>query len=145
MFLQRVREETDWKIVYATGTESHVYNEPPPTWQKFYHQRIRYASKGFKYPFKVTLILISFYFLNLMLLISPLSFFDCTHCFLPFIAALFLKAATDFNFLNSASTILEDKRYLALFPIAFILHIPYVVFFGILAQIINFKWGDHSS
>ncbi len=145
LFLQRVREETDWKIVYATGINSQVYNEPPRTWQRFYQQRIRYASKGFKYPFRVTIILILFYFLNLMLLISPLSLFHCTHCLLPFIAALFLKAATDFNFLNSASSYLEDKRYLALFPIAFILHIPYVVFFGVLAQVINFKWGDHSS
>jgi cellulose synthase/poly-beta-1,6-N-acetylglucosamine synthase-like glycosyltransferase len=145
LFLQRVREETDWKIAYATGTDSHVYNEPPRTWGKFYQQRIRYASKGFKYPFKVTFILILFYFLNLMLLISPLSFFDCTHCLLPFIAALFLKAATDFNFLNLASSSLEDKRYLAFFPVAFILHIPYVVIFGLLAQVINYKWADHSS
>jgi cellulose synthase/poly-beta-1,6-N-acetylglucosamine synthase-like glycosyltransferase len=145
LFLQRVREETGWKIAYAKGTDSHVYNEPPQTWHKFYQQRIRYASKGFKYPFKVTIILILFYFLNLMLLISPLSFFDCSHCLLPFIAALFLKAATDFNFLNLASSYLEDKRYLTLFPVAFILHIPYVVFFGLLAQVINFKWADHSS
>jgi cellulose synthase/poly-beta-1,6-N-acetylglucosamine synthase-like glycosyltransferase len=145
LFLQRVREETDWQIAYASAPQSHVYNEPPTTWQKFYQQRIRYASKGFKYPFRITLILILFYFLNLLLLGSPLLLLNCTNCILPFLAILFLKLSSEFSFLKLASSYLEDKRFLNLFPVAFILHIPYVVFFGLFAQILIFKWGDHSS
>jgi cellulose synthase/poly-beta-1,6-N-acetylglucosamine synthase-like glycosyltransferase len=145
LFLQRVREETDWKVVYASKSKSHVYNAPPDRWQKFFQQRIRYASKGFRYPAQVTLILILFYILNLFLLVSPLSLIICPNFFVPFLAAFFLKAISDLKFLKSASNYLEDKRFLALFPIAFILHIPYVVFFGLLAQIMTFNWAGHSS
>ena len=145
LFLQRVRDETSWKIAYASGRESHVYNAPPDHWQSFIQQRIRYASKGFKYPIQVTIILIVFYLLNLIYLFSPLTFILNSHYILPFFAALFLKAVSDYGFIKSAASLLEDKRYLQIFPVAFILHIPYVVFFGLVAQLKNFRWGDHSS
>jgi cellulose synthase/poly-beta-1,6-N-acetylglucosamine synthase-like glycosyltransferase len=145
LFLQRVRDESDWKIIYASGKNSHVYNAPPGSWKQFFQQRIRYASKGFSYPLKVTLILVLFYFINLLLLFSPIFFLTCTSCVLPFLAALFLKAVSDFYFLKSASLFLKDKRFLRLFPVALVLHIPYVVFFGLFAQLMSFKWADHSS
>jgi cellulose synthase/poly-beta-1,6-N-acetylglucosamine synthase-like glycosyltransferase len=145
LFLQRVRDESDWRITYATGKSSHVYNAPPGNWNQFFQQRIRYASKGFNYPLKVTLILVLFYFLNLLLLISLISLLTCTSCVLPFFAALILKAVSDFSFLKSASLLLGDKRFLKLFPVALVLHIPYVVFFGFFAQLVSFKWADHSS
>jgi cellulose synthase/poly-beta-1,6-N-acetylglucosamine synthase-like glycosyltransferase len=145
LFLQRVRDETDWNIVYVPGSRSHVYNAPPEHWQKFYQQRIRYASKGFRYPTHVVIILVLYYLMNLFLLIAPISFIYCLTCILPFLAALFLKAVSDYNFLKLASSYLEDRRFIALFPVAFILHIPYVVLFGLIGQIMRFKWGDHSS
>jgi len=145
LFLQRVRDETSWKITYVSGHESHVYNEPPNSWQTFLHQRLRYASKGFNYPLHVTLILILFYLLNLLLLLSPLTFIISNNYLLPYLATIFLKYVSDYSFLKSAMSFLEDKRFLSLFPVAFILHIPYVVFFGLFAQIQSFKWGDHSS
>jgi cellulose synthase/poly-beta-1,6-N-acetylglucosamine synthase-like glycosyltransferase len=144
LFLQRVRDETAWKIAYVSGRKSHVYNAPPDRWQFFFQQRTRYASKGFKYPQHVTLILILFYLLNLFLLISPLTFITGNNYLLPFLAALSLKAVSDYSFLKTAASVLEDKRYLGLFPVAFILHIPYVVFFGLIAQIKRFRWGDYS-
>jgi cellulose synthase/poly-beta-1,6-N-acetylglucosamine synthase-like glycosyltransferase len=145
LFLQRVREESNWKVIYSAGKNSHVYNAPPENWQKFFQQRIRYASKGFVYPLKVTFILALFYFLNLLLLLSPFFLISCTNCILPFLASLFLKAVSDFSFLSSASKYLGDDRFIEVFPVALILHIPYVVFFGLFAQVLNFKWADHSS
>ena len=145
LFLQRVRDETTWKIVYASGQDSHVYNAPPARWQTFIQQRTRYASKGFKYPVPVTIILILFYLLNLLFLISPITFILDNSFILPFFAALFLKAVSDYSLLKLAASLLEDQRYLTLFPVAFILHIPYVVFFGLIAQFKSFHWGDHSS
>jgi len=144
LFLQRVRDETEWKISYVFGQESHVYNASPDRWQNFFHQRLRYASKGFKYPLRVTLILILFYLLNLFLLITPLTFISGSHYLLPFLAAIFLKAVSDYGFIKTAASLFEDKRYLGLFPVAFILHIPYVAFFGLIAQLTGFRWGDHS-
>lgn len=145
LFLQRVRDETSWKITYVTEHKSHIYNKPPKSWQTFFHQRTRYASKGFKYPLHISLILILFYLLNLFLLLSPLTFNISNNYILPYLAAVSLKVVSDYSFLKSASSALEDKRYLNLFPVAFVLHIPYVVFFGLMAQLRGFKWGDHTS
>jgi len=108
-------------------------------------QRTRYASKGFKYPIQVTLALILFYLLNFIYLVSPLTFILDNNYILPFFAAVFLKAVSDFGFLKSAASLLEDRRYLTLFPVAFILHIPYVVFFGLIGQLKSYAWGDHRS
>jgi len=145
LFLQRVRDETSWEIAYVSNRHSHVYNAPPDHWHTFIQQRIRYASKGFKYPLQIILLLIVFYILNLLLLFTPLTFITGSHYALPFLAALFLKVVTDFSFIKSAAFILDDKRNLSLIPIALILHIPYVVFFGLSAQVIRFNWGDRSS
>jgi hypothetical protein len=145
LFLQRVRDETLWKIAYVSGQKSHVYNAPPDYWHTFVQQRIRYASKGLKYPIQVTFILFLFYLLNLLLLLSPFTFFIGIYYLIPFLSALFLKAVSDFSFLKLAASVLEDNRNLGMFPVAFILHIPYVVFFGLIAQLKSFKWGDHSS
>jgi cellulose synthase/poly-beta-1,6-N-acetylglucosamine synthase-like glycosyltransferase len=145
LFLQRVRDETSWKIAYVSNRQSHVYNAPPDRWEIFIQQRIRYASKGFKYPTQIKIILILFYFLNLLFLLAPLTFITGSHYLLPFLAALFLKVVTDFRFIKAAASVLEDKRNLSIIPIALILHIPYVVFFGLSAQFLHFKWGDRSS
>jgi len=145
LFLQRVRDETSWKITYVSEHESHVYNEPPKSWQTFFHQRTRYASKGFNYPLHVTLILILFYLLNLLLLLSPLTFIISNNFILPYLATIFLKVVSDYSFLKSAASVLEDNRFLNLFPVAFVLHIPYVIFFGLIAQIKGFKWGGYDA
>ena len=145
LFLQRVRDETSWKITYVTDQQSHVYNAPPDHWQTFFQQRIRYASKGFKYPPLVIAILILFYFLNLLLLLSPLTLIAGSQYFVQFFAALFLKAVTDYNFINSAASVLDDRRNRSIFPIASVLHSPYVVFFGLIAQFRRFLWGSRLS
>lgn len=145
LFLQRVRDETSWNITYATDRQSHVYNAPPDHWQTFFQQRIRYASKGFKYPPLVIAILILFYFLNLLLLFSPLTLIAGSQYLVQFLAVIFLKTVTDYNFINAAASVLDDTRDRVIFPIASILHSPYVVFFGLIAQFKRFLWGSRLS
>lgn len=145
LFLQRVREETDWEIKYCTHRDSQVINDPPTTWQKFFNQRLRYASKGFLYPFGVTISLTFFYFFNLLLLLSPMTFSIHPVYLIPFIFILGVKGFNDRLFLKTAAETLNDIRHIRLFPIAFLLHIPYVVVFGLLGQFRDFKWGDLKS
>lgn len=145
LFLQRIREETDWQIKYCTHRNSQVLNDPPTTWKKFFHQRLRYASKGFLYPIRVTFSLIFFYIFNFLLILSPLTLLLDPGYATPIVTLLIFKSVIEFIFLKTAASSLNDIRHIHLFPVAFLLHIPYVVVFGLLGQLRGFQWGDLSS
>ena len=142
LFLTRVREQKKYTIHYATDVETHVYNNPPQLWRKFLHQRMRYASKGFDYPKKVTVGLILYFLMNLLLLIGLVSFPFSLKLFSAGIGLLLFKAVFEFIFMHKAAKTLNDTRYLKLFPVAAILHIPYVIVFGILGQFKHFQWAE---
>jgi biofilm PGA synthesis N-glycosyltransferase PgaC len=142
LFLQRVRDETDWEIRYVSAKASHVYNAPPNRWKKFYHQRLRFASKGFYYPFKVFLCLLSIFILNFLIFLLPFLYFFVNINLYPFIAGLIIKVTADFIFIKQASQYLNDRRFLHFFPVTFILHVPYIVYFGIMGQIQKYNWGE---
>jgi len=145
LFLQRVREETDWQIGYCPEPAGQVWNAPPGSWHQFYHQRLRYASKGFLYPFRVSINLVLFYIYNLLLFISPWFLLLDPGFFWYWLAAVLLKAASDYLFLGKAAGYLQDYRHLVLFPFVFLLHIPYVLIFGLLSQFKSFEWARRKS
>jgi cellulose synthase/poly-beta-1,6-N-acetylglucosamine synthase-like glycosyltransferase len=145
LFLQRVREETDWQIRYCPEAAAQVWNAPPADWRQFFHQRLRYASKGFLYPPRISLILILFYVLNLFFILAPWSLLSSSHYLSLLILAFAIKGGAEFLFLTEAADYLQDRRHLALFPIAFFLHIPYVLVFGLLSQLKSFEWANRKS
>ncbi|MGD9897632.1 MAG: glycosyltransferase [Calditrichaceae bacterium] len=144
LFLTRVREAGKYRIRYAPGKTAHVYNDPPETLSSFFHQRMRYASKGFDYPVKVTLGLISLFAFNLMIFTGISTYFFSP---LFFKTALFVYAAktlSEFLFMKKAARVLNDMRNLDVFFLAALLHIPYVIFFGIAGQFKQFRWAEAS-
>jgi cellulose synthase/poly-beta-1,6-N-acetylglucosamine synthase-like glycosyltransferase len=145
LFLTRVREQKKYKIYYATDAATHVYNNPPQLWRKFLHQRMRYASKGFDYPRKVTIGLIFYFLMNLLLLTGLLSFTINLKLFLSSVALFTFKSIFEFIFMHKAAKVLNDTRYLKMFPIAAFLHIPYVIIFGILGQFKHFQWAEEQA
>ena len=145
LFLTRVREFKKYKIGYAADAGSHVYNNPPRLWRKFIHQRLRYASKGFDYPRKVTFGLILYFLFNLFLFTGLISFVFSTSFFIASVAIFLLKAIAEFSVMQKGAEVLNDKRYLKLFPIAAFLHIPYVLIFAILGQMKLYKWAGNSA
>ncbi|NOX38471.1 MAG: glycosyltransferase [Calditrichaeota bacterium] len=142
LFLQRVRDETRWKIRYAVDPETFVWNFPPGSFTQFYHQRLRYASKGFYYPAKVTAILIGYYFLNVLLFLGTPFAVISGQPLWPLLLAIFLKGMGEWRFLYSACRRFSSCAILKYFPLAFILHVPYVVYFGLLGQFQKFQWGS---
>lgn len=141
LFLQRVRDESQWQIKYATSDEAKVYNAPPATWKKFYNQRLRYASKGFKYPAIVTLALTGYYFFNLLLCILGVLSLLTLNFPLSLMAIFFGKALVEYVFLKKSGTVLNETRVFSVFPAEFLLHIPYVVYFGLLGNVQKFEWS----
>jgi cellulose synthase/poly-beta-1,6-N-acetylglucosamine synthase-like glycosyltransferase len=141
LFLQGVRDDSNWNIRYATSEDSHVKNAPPKSVKQFIQQRMRYASKGFKYPLKVTLSLFIYYLFNVFILISVLlSIFN--YCWLAgFIGIFFIKGIADYILLRKSVKTINAKIYFSLFPIVNIIHVPYVIFFGLLGNIKKYEWA----
>jgi cellulose synthase/poly-beta-1,6-N-acetylglucosamine synthase-like glycosyltransferase len=144
LFMQRVRDESAWNIRYATDPQSHVWNAPPVNWIHFLNQRLRYASKGFFYPRKILFILILAFLLNVLFVILAILGF-----FIPYSATVFwvgigIKIIGEYAIMCAAKNRLGETRKLYLMPLLSILHIPYVVFFALFAQILKFQWAGRS-
>jgi cellulose synthase/poly-beta-1,6-N-acetylglucosamine synthase-like glycosyltransferase len=141
LFLQRVREETDWEIKYACDSESHVFNAPPGTFAQFYQQRLRYASKGFLYPARVTLALSGFFMMNLLFWFASFAMIWLPGIIPLVVIMIIVKMIAEFLFLRRVAAYLNDTRDLKLTPLASLLHIPYVVYFALMAQVQKYSWG----
>ncbi len=145
LFLTHVREFRRYTIQYATDAHCQVFNNPPRLWSRFLHQRMRYASKGLKYPLKVSAALITYFMFNVSVFLLPLAALFNGNFLIPALAILALKAGSEFIFMNRAATVLHDRRNLLYFPFAFFLHPPYVLMFGILGQFNYFRWAESQS
>lgn len=141
LFLTRVRESGKYKIKYATEGAGHVFNDPPRLWSNFLHQRMRYASKGFSYPLKVTTGLIVYFLFNLFLLIGLSGVLFNWQLFRYSFLVLAIKSLADFLFMRRAGITLNDTRFIHLIPIAELFHVPYIVTFGLLGQFRRFRWA----
>ena len=144
LLLQRVRDETDWKISYAFDPQSFVPNAAPDKWRIFHNQRLRYASKGVLYPKWVTITLLLFYFFNLFLFLTTVAALTGNMASLPVLAILVSKMISDFIFLKIASSAFRFRLPYWLIPLASLLHIPYVLYFGLMANFRSFEWGGMS-
>ena len=144
LFLNLVSKKTDWKIRYAYEQRLVVPTILLTSFRQFYYQRIRHASKGMHYGWRMTLILAVLYLFNLLLFISmPLAF--CFPSFwLVFLPALIIKSSAEFLFLGLFANHMNRFCYMRVFPLAVLLHIPYVVLFGLLGQILKFNWKNTS-
>jgi cellulose synthase/poly-beta-1,6-N-acetylglucosamine synthase-like glycosyltransferase len=141
LFMQRIRDETQWKITYAYNPASHVYNAPPLSWLQFFNQRLRYASKGFFYPKKITTILLFYFFLNaFMLLLLIHALFD-NQILLFFCCVFSIKSFSEFILLYKFAILTEQKKLLKYFFPTILLHIPYIILFGLLGSFKKYRWA----
>jgi cellulose synthase/poly-beta-1,6-N-acetylglucosamine synthase-like glycosyltransferase len=142
LFLTRVREAKKYGILYATNVHAQVFNNPPQSWRQFVQQRLRYASKGFDYPAYVTTGLTAYFLFNLLLLILPVTGLADPLNFLKAGGILGVKTLADTIFMWHASGILNDRRAVYIAPVAALLHIPYVIFFGLAGSFKKYRWAE---
>jgi cellulose synthase/poly-beta-1,6-N-acetylglucosamine synthase-like glycosyltransferase len=146
LFLTRVREAGNYKICYATDPRTHVYNAPPNSFKQFVHQRLRYASKGFDYPAKVTFGLIIYIFFNLSIFFGLFCGLAGSALVLQTtLLAIAIKTIFEYKFTRKAAAVIGDRRFTNYYFITSVLHIPYILFFGILGQFKLFRWAEKST
>jgi len=145
LFLTRVREFNRYSICYVTSVNAQVKNAPPQTEEKFIQQRMRYASKGLIYPKNISIGLVLYFLFNFLILSGILMGILSDKVFQYTLAVFIIKGIADFFFMKKAASTLHDLRSMDVFLIGEILHIPYVVIFGILGQFKRFNWGGKKS
>jgi cellulose synthase/poly-beta-1,6-N-acetylglucosamine synthase-like glycosyltransferase len=140
LFLQRIKEKSNYKIRYSVSDGTAVFTDPPGNLKQFIRQRIRFASKHLAYPARMLAVLsviFAFYCCLLLLLIG--SFFSMT-LFQVFLIIMGIKAIFEISFLARAQKLLEKRNLLIYYPFAVIPHIFYVVIFPILGQLVKPRW-----
>lgn len=142
LFLHLVTRKTSWKARYAIDDQTVVPSQVPGSLKQFANQRIRHASKGRYYSTGLKLSLVLVYLFNLLLLaLLPVSLFE-TSLLLPWIICWLVKSFSEFMLVYRFADIFNYKKALKLFPLAMLLHVPYVVIFGLWGQFGKFQWKE---
>ena len=140
LLLMLVRKHTDWKISFASKPESFVYTEPPKTIQEAIKQRMRWASKGLHYTIPMSLSLVAVFLYNLILFITiPLFFVNLLQSPVP-LYSFIIKAVGDFIIIYQAARLLNESRLIKYFPLAALVHIQYLIFFGLYGTFGKVQW-----
>lgn len=139
-FLEKVRDKTNWKIVYSTHPKTFVPTSPPKNLNEFIQQRIRYASKGRYYKLPVTITLLGLYVLNLLVILGPILLLLESGAFSIWLAAFSMKTLAEHSFLRSGQKLFRCNFNLSVFLLTSILHPIYIVLAGFFGQISGFRW-----
>jgi len=138
LLLHHIAHSTDDRVRFAVDPRSMVPAVPARSFWEFFHQRTRHASKGFHYHTGLKLGLIGVYFFNLSLLTAL--FFPSVY---PWLLLVFgLKVCLEFALLDRTARLFSQCRLLKCFPVAMLIHVPYVVIFGLWGQFGKFKWKE---
>ena len=141
LFLQLVAKSGRWKLNYAAVPDALVYSAPPERFRDFYHQRTRHASKSRHYHWKLIAGLTLVYLFNLFILLIPIwGLLGWYAWFWIGLAAFVVKTAAEFFLLRTMARRVNKNDLMRWFVIAPLLHIPYVVVFGLLGVFKKFEW-----
>ncbi len=140
LFLQRVREMTNWKIRYATAFKSHVPTAPPATLREFIQQRLRYASKSRLYSWRVSLALLAVYLMNFGLTLAPVLLISGVGAAPLWAGALTAKIGAEFIFLRRGARLFATHFQTRTFVLASVFHPVYIAVIGLMAQFVQFDW-----
>ncbi|MFQ5753300.1 MAG: glycosyltransferase [bacterium] len=144
LFLEQVRENTNWKVRYAIHPETFVPTAPPTNLKAFWHQRLRYASKGRHYRLSTTLSLSAVYFLNFLLVSGLFISLFKIQIFWIWLLVFLFKWLFEFAFLKKGQQVFNCKFNLVNFILTAILHPIYIALVGLMAQISTFQWKENT-
>ena len=146
LLVHRIINEKHCKIRYIISEESCVFSKPPKTFEDFFNQRLRYASK-ISYLYKMVFvskeikIIMPFLFvINFTSFYSILSLSYQPNLFL--ITFLIIKIISDYIFLYFYQNLINKKVDITYFFILSFLHPFYIVLFILLSPFKKIKWKN---
>lgn len=145
LLLQLIRQRTRWKIRFADDPASFNQTYAEPTLKRLLSQRIRWASNSTP---QIHLNPLFFTFLALVALVSNLLFwypvvsFWLAGYWFDYLRLGAVKLAVDALLCTLGAFHFKQRKTLLIFPVWFILHIPYVVSMGVLGIWGKFSWKE---
>ena len=144
LFMQRVREETRWRLRDAVSPAPFVSQAPPEGLRDFLQQRFRYASKGRAYSGPVVAGLAGVFLLNLALALGLALSLIVPEMLSWVIPGFLLKAAAEFAFLRGAGRVFGHGVSLGIFALTATAHPFYLVIAVLGGQFGGFEWKGRS-
>ncbi len=141
LLMQKITTDDKRRAVYAVGRRTAVSVEAVKTVPEFFSKRIRWASKIATYPSRSALdmLVVIFVFFVMTPLLVTYSFISGAGL-LPFLAGYSLKTVGDF-LLAGLGVIMRGRPLLVLlFPLAEILHVPYILYVTLKGTFGSFEW-----
>lgn len=141
LLMFKIEKAFPGSLCYLKNKEAIVYTEPMPTFQTFFHQRIRWASKASHFKDKrIVTVLALVLIYNLHFLLGSILAIFFPQLLIYLILAFGIKIGIEAIFVRSLAHFFSRKKELLFFPILQFLHIPYIVLSGFLGQAGPYQW-----
>ena len=141
LLMQKIADRFPGKVSYLLSKEAIVTTQAAKSWNEFFSQRIRWASKATNYnEVKILSVLIMVYFFNCSLLALFITAFWKHNLWWGLIAVLFVKIVIEFIFLYPVSRFYNKQHLLKLFALFQPLHIVYTIIAGWFGVFGSFEW-----
>ncbi|HCR49293.1 MAG TPA: glycosyltransferase [Rhodothermales bacterium] len=141
MLMQKIAATETWKVRFCPSPDALVRTDPVATFQDLIQQRKRWASKGALYPNKAYVAtIISIYWFFLLFVLTSVALFWYPNAIWFLAGALGLKILSEGALLFQAARQWRQRRLLAYFLPGQLLHIPYIVYIGLVSQVGGYQW-----
>jgi hypothetical protein len=129
------------RVFYLKSRRAIVSTRSETSWKKFFHQRIRWASKADRYDDKrIFRVLLLVYGVNLLFLVMAVAaFWDRWWGFL-LLVLLVAKTMIEYPFVSNVATFFDQRKLMAYFPLLQPLHILYTLIAGWLGKFGSYRW-----
>ncbi len=143
MLLLKVKKEYGDVIRFLKNKAAIVSTFPAASFSEFAHQRLRWLSKSGHFGNRyITAILVAAYIFNLLLVVTFLSGIIFSQNTLLVVSGIIwiLKFISEAFLIASVAQFFELRFSFSALVICNLLHVFYVLSFGILSKIISFQW-----
>jgi len=144
LLMNKIKKQYPDKVDYLFSKEAIVATHPMPTWQSFFNQRIRWASKADQFQAKdpkVFGVLVLVYFLNVALFIMPLIGVFNWKIFAVWVVFIGLKTLIELLFALPVAAFF-NQPFVSWFVLLQPIHIAYIVISGWLGKFGSYHWKD---
>jgi glycosyltransferase involved in cell wall biosynthesis len=145
LLMHKIYRQYPDRVFYLKSKAAIVVTEPAATWNEFFNQRIRWASKADHYDDKrIFWVLLLVYLLNVCFLITALAAFWKNIWLFFLLLLLAAKILIEFPFVNTVAAFFGRQRLMKYFPFFEPLHIIYTIVAGWLGKFGGYEWkGRH--
>jgi len=144
LLLHKFAYYANCKMKFILHNDAIVYSNPPLSFNQFINQRLRFASKGFIYYKKsfiskeLKIILPFLYIVNFVVCISLIAF--CYNRSILYLIPFIIKIIPDLFYIFSFKNYINFKNDLFIIIFTTVIHPFYIISFGLLGPLYNFKW-----